>query len=370
MASEQMTQGEAETLVLTDDSRDCHQSEPAAVLFGDAPAGSALVSDEAESSDPFDAGLTLQEAAYVYGYSKKTLRTLIEEGRLPAVQVETGRKKKLKWKVFPSGVPEDFFEAIASSKVAEPAAENFPAPPVEAQPEMIALPEIEIELPAESIAVTEVEIETPGKAKKRKKKKNKSKHKEAKTKKPVEESLDFSIPPADEQPVPEEEEWTSEQEALFNALLARLYTDERDAVAEGALGQSPVAEVGSSVTVEQAPTVEPPAVENLETLLDAVVSPGSEAIAVPVSADSASEESCTVFDALDENGLLPRLANLEGEVSQLMHKNAYLENRVAELEATLKVLTGSANGKMRTQTMLFMIPFLLVLCAAATAYLR
>lgn len=369
MALEQLTHGETETLVLTDDLRGSHQGESAAASPGEAPTVSAA---DDQSSDPFDAGLTLQEAAYVYGYSKKTLRTLIEEGRLPAVQVETGRRKKLKWKVFPSGVPVDFFEAIASPKVAEPDAATFPAPPVEPLPVAIELPEIETELPDESITATEVEIETPGKDKKRKKKKNKknkNKHKAAKSKEATEEALDFSVPSTEDSAVAEEE-WTDEQEALFNALLARLYSDEQEVVVKGAASQSPVVELEASMAVERSSNLEPPIVNNLESTREVVLASVGESNEESLPAETVSKKNGTACDEFDENGLRSRLANLEDEVSQLIHKNANLENKVADLEAALKVLAGAANGKMRMQTMLFMIPFLLVICAAATAYLR
>lgn len=337
--------------------------------------------EETDVVDPFDAGLTLQEAAYVYGYSKKQLRKLIDEGRLPAVQVECGRKKKLKWRVFPSGVPVDFFDNLATQIRADVVtSEQFPLPPADASPstEPVGEDAFEEQL-SQSASSVELSSQAPSGAAKKEKKRKKKKlplaafHEEASVLEEATEatSVDDAV----------DELWSSEKEVKFNALLSKLASEVGHVPANFSLPPAPeveaaLANVALEVALKMTPETE---VENAQKTTSSVeafsvqlqpLAASPEARAVNVALNDVSFETRTVFDAIDESGLLTRLASLEDEVCRLQHKNTNLEAKISELEATVKGLTGDAKGRKGTNTLLFMLPFVLTLLAAASLCLR
>lgn len=105
------------------------ESVPINQLLTEKPPALAAKAErlvEPVDNDPFEKGLSLQEAAYVYGYSKKQLRKLIQDGELPAVQVKG--KKKVKWRVFPAGLPSELQHVYNQNLQSV----DFPLPPEEA----------------------------------------------------------------------------------------------------------------------------------------------------------------------------------------------------------------------------------------------
>ena len=57
-----------------------------------------------EHEELFARGLSIKEAVYYYGETRKSLRAKVEDGTIPAIRMPEEQGKK--WRVFPAGVPE------------------------------------------------------------------------------------------------------------------------------------------------------------------------------------------------------------------------------------------------------------------------
>lgn len=79
-------------------------------------------------------GLSLKEAVFFYGLTKKQLRRQIKDFSIPAIKVtKKGRKK---WLVYPSGIPQELEDLSSAQNTAESEIESE-LPPVEApQPQI------------------------------------------------------------------------------------------------------------------------------------------------------------------------------------------------------------------------------------------
>lgn len=299
------------------------------------------------ADDPFSAGLGLQEASYVYGYSKKRLRKLIDNGKVPAVQVSV--KGKLKWRVFPAGVP------VACTTIDFSPQSDEPAP-----------------------------VDVAEQGPKSSKKKNNKRRKSAE----VEDSLDFSVP--ENSSVPEERfepDWSPvkcvdmalpcQQDCLVpealpvEAVEPPLTAEQFSLPAEGYYTEDippqlpllpqaglvpdvfvtplfePLAELAGSAPVHRAVTFE----------LDRYVSAPDQQLVVTVF-DVPIRKAIVDPDLVE---LKERLGSLEELVSRLAFQNSYLETRIAALGDQVNYLTGTAHSKVGLRTILFAIPLVVLL---------
>lgn len=78
-------------------------------------------------------GLSLKEAQYFYGLTKKQLKSQIKKSLIPAIQVDGGKGGK--WLIYPEGVPNEFEQLAKVQAEAQAADKKEELPKPQAEPE-------------------------------------------------------------------------------------------------------------------------------------------------------------------------------------------------------------------------------------------
>lgn len=272
-----------------------------------------------ELEELYGKGLSIKQAVFYYGDTRRSLRAKITAGEIPAVRLPESHGRK--WRVFPDGVPEQLQELVPKKvrknkqklrlelDAAEPTAEATQEREDESQEKAeSAINENEANLPC-------LEIENP--------KLIGTEH--------AQEIIDFSPPclPSDS------------NESKTN--LATLFAEQDQASEEGLPKIENVDETPAAYIQETAI----PAQKADESEIQTPPGPESETAPAPEQSKKGSARY---------NQLLERINSLEKEIAELNYQKNYLEARLTGLEDQVKFINQNQYQSRQFNKMLLIIP--------------
>ena len=278
----------------------------------------------------YSRGLTLKQAVFYYGDTRKSLKAKVLSGSIPAIRLPEAYGGK--WRVFPDGVPPQLQDLIPEKRRPKDKREKLSLQPAEPQPDEPTKTEEPVELASEQMQSPGLPAEEPTDDK--------------------DNNLDFSVPGID-----------CPGQLILKAAGFLVVDEDVSSPAlpvEALLSDTAeILQVIPAEAMESAPEIRPDPVEELPEQAIEPVATGSIRQDTPEAAAILASIETTVQYVQ----MLEKINELEIRLADASYRNGYLETRLGSLEDQVKFLTQAHCQKRCFNELVLVIPALALLAA-------